>query len=314
MKQLGKLEKIEDLRSIWKHEAKDFTPWLAEEENLSMLSEAIGIDIVLEEQESNVGEFNVDIFATEESTGRRIIIENQLEDTNHDHLGKIITYASGKDAEVIIWIVKHARDEHKQAIEWLNNHTDDKCAFFLIEIELWRIGKSEPAVKFNIVERPNDWAKSMKKSSSLTPAGAMKLNFWQQFIDYNQTNNGVYAKSMPTPDAWIGKSIKGIPGTSVNLVVTKDNCRIEAYVNSGSQEKNKSIFDALFNYKDVIEKDYGATLIWQRLDEKVTCRIYEDRPLSYTNENDRPAIFEFFCDATNRMLKSFGSHAKLFKS
>ena len=313
MNQLGKLEKIEDLRSIWKHEAKDFTPWLAEEENLSMLSEATGIDIVLVEQESSVGEFNVDLFAAEESTGRRIIIENQLEDTNHDHLGKIITYASGKDAEVIIWIVKRARDEHKQAIEWLNNHTDDKCAFFLIEIELWRIGKSEPAVKFNIVERPNDWAKSMKKNSSLTQGGALKLNFWQQFIEYNQSNNGVYAKSMPTPDAWIGKSIKGIPGTSVNLVVTKDNCRIEAYINSGSQEKNKSIFDALFNYKDVIEKDYGAPLIWQRLEEKVTCRIYEDRPLSYINEDDRPAIFEFFCDATNKMLKSFGSHAKLFK-
>ena len=167
--------------------------------------------------------------ATEESTGRKIIIENQLEDTNHDHLGKIITYASGKDAEVIIWIVKRARDEHKQAIEWLNNHTDDKCAFFLIEIELWRIGKSEPAVKFNIVERPNDWAKSMKKAASLTQGAALKLDFWQQFIDYNQANNGVYARSMPTTDAWIGKSIKGIPGTSVNLVITKQSCRIEAY-------------------------------------------------------------------------------------
>ena len=244
-KQLGKLEKIEDLRSIWKHEAKDFTPWLAEEENLSMLSEAIGIDIVLEEQESNVGEFSVDIFATEESTGRKIIIENQLEDTNHDHLGKIITYASGKDAEVIIWIVKRARDEHKQAIEWLNNHTDDKCAFFLIEIELWRIGNSDPAVKFNIVERPNDWAKSMKKSSSLSQSGAQRLNFWQKFVEYNQTNHGVYAKSMPTSDSWIGKSIKGIPGTSVNLVVTKDSCRIEAYINSGNQENNKNIFDVL---------------------------------------------------------------------
>lgn len=313
MKQLGKLEKIEDLRSIWKHEAKDFTPWLAEEENLSMLSEAIGIDIVLEEQESTVGEFSVDIFATEESTGRKIIIENQLEDTNHDHLGKIITYASGKDAEVIIWIVKRARDEHKQAIEWLNNHTDDKCAFFLIEIELWRIGKSEPAVKFNIVERPNDWAKSMKKSSSLTQGAALKLNFWQQFIEYNQTINGVYAKSMPTSDAWIGKSIKGIPGTSVNLVVTKNSCRIEAYINSGSQEKNKSIFDALYAYKDTIEESYGTKMIWQRLDDKVTCRIYEDRSLSYINEADRPSIFEFFCDATNRMLKSFGPQAKLFK-
>ena len=313
MKLLGKLEQIEDLRSIWKHEAKDFTPWLAEEENLSMLSEAIGIDIVLEEQESNVGEFSVDIFATEENTGRKIIIENQLEDTNHDHLGKIITYASGKNAEVIIWIVKHARDEHRQAIEWLNNHTDDKCAFFLIEIELWRIGKSEPAVKFNIVERPNGWAKSMKKSSSLTQGGAQKLYFWQLFIEYNQNNNGVYAKSMPTSDAWIGKSIKGIPGTSVNLVVTKANCRVEAYINSGSQVKNKSIYDTLYATKDIIESEYGSSLTWQRLDEKVTCRIYEDRPLSYINENDHPAIFEFFCDATNRMLKSFGSHAKLFK-
>ena len=313
MANLGKLEKIEDLRSIWKHEAKDFTPWLAEEENLSMLSEAIGIDIVLEEQESNVGEFSVDIYAVEESTGRKIIIENQLEDTNHDHLGKIITYASGKDAEVIIWIVKRARDEHKQAIEWLNNHTDDKCAFFLIEIELWRIGKSEPAVKFNIVERPNDWAKSMKKSSSLTQGGAQKLNFWQQFIEYNQVNNGVYAKSTPTSDSWIGKSIKGIPGTSVNLVITKDSCRIEAYINAGNQERNKNIFDTLFAQKDIIEDKYGTTLNWQRLDEKVTCRIYEDRPFSYTNEGDLNDIFDFFCDATNRMLTSFGSQAKLFK-
>ena len=313
MKQLGKLEKIEDLRSIWKHEAKDFTPWLAEEENLAMLSEAIGIDIVLEERESNVGEFSVDILATEESTGRKIIIENQLEDTNHDHLGKIITYASGKDAEVIIWIVKRARDEHKQAIEWLNNHTDDKCAFFLIEIELWRIGKSEPAVKFNIVERPNDWAKSMKKSSSLTQGGALKLDFWQQFIEYNQSINGAYAKTMPTSDAWIGKSINGIPGTSVNLVITKSNCRIEAYINSGSLEKNKYVFDTLITKKDVIEQAYGAPFIWYRNDNKVTCKIYEERPLVFTDENDRQAIFEFFCDATNRMLKAFLPQAKLFK-
>lgn len=313
MKQLGKLEKIEDLRSIWKHEAKDFTPWLAEEDNLSMLSEAIGIDIILEEEESNVGEFSVDIFATEESTGRKIIIENQLEDTNHDHLGKIITYASGKDAEVVIWIVKHARDEHKQAIEWLNNHTDDKCAFFLIEIELWRIGNSEPAVKFNIVERPNDWAKSMKKSSSLSQSGAQRLSFWQKFIEYNQTNRGVYAKSMPTSDSWIGKSIKGIPGTSVNLVITKDSCRIEAYINSGNQENNKNIFDALCANKDSIEREYGTSLIWQRFDEKVTSKIYEERSLSYTNECEILDIFKFFCDATNRMLKSFGAHAKLFK-
>ena len=117
MAQLGRMKRVTDLRSVWPHEAHDFTKWLAEEENLKELSDSIGIDIDLEERESSVGNFNVDIFATESGTGRKIIIENQLEDTNHDHLGKIITYAAGKNASYVIWIVKHAREEHKAAIE-----------------------------------------------------------------------------------------------------------------------------------------------------------------------------------------------------
>ncbi len=133
--QLGCMKKINDLRTVWPHEAYDFSKWLAQEENLSKLSDDIGIDIVLEELESSVGNFNVDLYAKEEGTGRKIIIENQLEDTNHDHLGKIITYASGKGAEVVIWIVKHAREEHRQAIEWLNQHTDENIGFFLVEIQ-----------------------------------------------------------------------------------------------------------------------------------------------------------------------------------
>lgn len=120
MKPLGTIKKIEDLRSVWPHEAHDFSKWLAREDNLRLLSDTIGIDIVLEELESAVGGFNVDLYATEEGTGRRIIIENQLEDTNHDHLGKIITYASGKGAEFVVWIVKRTRDKHRLAVEWLN--------------------------------------------------------------------------------------------------------------------------------------------------------------------------------------------------
>ena len=179
---LGKLEQITDLRSIWKHEANDFTPWLSKDENLSMLSDVVGIDLVLEEQESSVGDFCVDLFATEEGTGRKIVIENQLEETNHDHLGKIITYASGKEAEVVIWIVRKARDEHKKAIEWLNQHTDDSSAFFLIEIEVWKIGNSDPAPKFNVVERPNDWAKAMK-NIGITNTQSLQMQFWQHFVD-----------------------------------------------------------------------------------------------------------------------------------
>lgn len=134
---LGTLKEITDLRSVWPHEALNFTPWVAE--NVELLADAVGLDITVDETESSVGDFNVDIYASETGTDRKIIIENQLEDTDHDHLGKLITYASGKGADVVIWVVKHAREEHKSAVEWLNNHTDDKIGFFLCEIKLFQI-------------------------------------------------------------------------------------------------------------------------------------------------------------------------------
>ena len=142
MANLGILEEIKDLRTVWPHEAADFTPWLSEDDNIALLADAVGIDITVDETESLVGDFHVDLSASETGTERKIIIENQLEDTNHDHLGKLITYASGKSADVIIWVVKRAREEHKAAIEWLNYHTDEKIGFFLCEIKLYRIGDS----------------------------------------------------------------------------------------------------------------------------------------------------------------------------
>ena len=156
---LGKLNQV-DLRHIWVHEALDFTQWLAKPDNLAILSDEIGIDITLTQTEAHVGRFNVDILAEEENTGRKIIIENQLEPTNHDHLGKLITYASGYDAEIVIWIVEDARDEHTRAIDWLNEHTDENINFFLIKMELWQIGDSLPAPKFQIISQPNNWALS----------------------------------------------------------------------------------------------------------------------------------------------------------
>ena len=160
---LGTLEEIKDLREVWSHEAHDFTPWLAK--NISILGDEVGIDISIEETESSVGDFNVDIFATDADTGKKIIIENQLEETDHNHLGKLITYASGKSADLVIWLVRKARPEHRAAIEWLNNHTDEGVGFILCEIKVFRIGNSEPAPKFEIIEQPNKWVKEMKKPS-----------------------------------------------------------------------------------------------------------------------------------------------------
>ena len=168
------------------------------------------MDIKLIQTEASVGKFNVDILAEEENTGRKIVIENQLENTDHDHLGKIITYASGLDAEIIVWIVKDVRDEHKQAIDWLNDHTDEDIYFFAIRMELWQIGESSIAPKFQIISKPNDWAKAIKKStgqSKLTDTNVLQLDFWNKFKEYMQNSNTKLKLRKPRPQHWYDISI-----------------------------------------------------------------------------------------------------------
>ena len=261
MQELGKIEQIEDLRTIWPHEEQDFSKWLAQEENLALLSEAIGIEIVLEERESPVGGFSVDIFATEEGTSRKIIIENQLEDTNHDHLGKIITYASGKDAEVIVWVVKRARDEHKQAIEWLNQHTDDNIGFFLLEIQLWKINDSLPAPKFNVVERPNDWAKNMKATAGLSETQRLQVDYWQAFNDFTSVKSDflkIFKLRKPQPQHWYDLSVgSSIYHISLTANSQKKRLGAELYINN-----NKAVFEKFEANKTEIEQELGMTLEW----------------------------------------------------
>ncbi len=201
---LDKLKKV-DLRDVWPHEALDFTKWLSEEPNLAMLSAAVGIELELIETESSVGSFNVDIYAQEAGTGRKVIIENQLEDTNHDHLGKVITYAAGKGAEVVVWVVARARDEHRQAIEWLNQHTDSDFGFFLVEIELWSIGDSLPAPRFSVVEQPNEWTKAIKLSEGLSEAERIKLSYWTKYREVAQATPEflkVFNPQKPSKNHW----------------------------------------------------------------------------------------------------------------
>ena len=253
----GKMKRIYDLRSVWHHEAKDFSKWLAQENNLLLLSEAIGIDVVLEELESSVGSFNVDLYAIEEGSDRRIIIENQLEDTNHDHLGKLITYASGKGAEVIVWIVKRARDEHRQAIEWLNQNTGIKIGFFLVEIELWQIDDSLMAPKFNVVEKPNDWAKTMKIVEGLNPTEMLKLNFWQSFNEYMSANadfSKCFNLRKPQPQHWYDLSV-GTSSYFISLTISPQKKNISAglYI-----PNDKDLFHKFVESKSVFEKALGA--------------------------------------------------------
>ena len=166
MKNLGSLRKI-SLREVWEREDTHFTNWLSKEENISILLDEIGVSAENIKTEDSAGRFNCDITADEVETGKKIIIENQLEKTDHSHLGQLLTYASSFDASIIVWVVSDAREEHKQAIEWFNKHMSENISFFLVNIEVWQIGDSKPAPKFNIIIEPNDWAKiTLNKNSS----------------------------------------------------------------------------------------------------------------------------------------------------
>jgi len=192
---LGKLTKVE-LREIWKHEAKDFSEWLAMPENMQLLGEVLDLDIEVIDREVEVGKYRIDILAKENFTENTIIIENQLEVSNHDHLGKIITYASGLNAKYIIWVLKDVRDEHLKAIQWLNDIINDDIYFFLVKVELWKINNSEPAPAFEILSTKNNWVSTMKKSSTYSESNynykdqhEKHREFWLNFEQFIKNKN-----------------------------------------------------------------------------------------------------------------------------
>lgn len=270
---LGKFHRV-DLRDLWQDEARHFTPWLAKEENLQALGETIGIDIELERTEVLIGNYKADIVARDISTNKKIIIENQLERSDHDHLGKLITYASGVDASLVVWICSSVTDEHRQAIDWINQHTDEDIGFFALEIELWRINDSPPAAKFNVVCSPNEWVKSARDSIStgtLTSTKSLQLEFWTFLREYmNQASTSLSLRK-PRAQHWysiaVGRSKFHISLT-VNTVTDRLGC--ELYMRG---EDAKSAFAQLIKEKAAIEKDLGAELNWQELPEGQDCRI-----------------------------------------
>ena len=302
---LGKIKRITDIRSVWHHEEKDFGKWLAQDENLKQLSDTIGIDIVLEERESSVGNFSVDLYALEEGTERRIIIENQLEDTNHDHLGKLITYASGKGAEVIIWVVKRARDEHRQAIEWLNQNTGVNIGFFLVEIELWQIDDSAIAPKFNVVERPNDWAKQMKNVDSLSETKQLQLHFWQQLSEYIKSNDS-YAKEFTPrkaqPQHWYDLSV-GSSSYHIGLTVNTQKNRLGAEIYIPDDKDKFAMFK---EHAQEIEKLIGEKVEWREA-TKAT-RIITLHSCDISKEEQWDDAFNWLMDKAlvfKRIVKQF---------
>lgn len=272
MLQLGKLKEVE-VRSLWKHEQYDFSDWLAKPENVEYLNDILGLSLVNIEREAIVGKYRCDLCAHDETSNETVIIENQLETSNHDHLGKIITYASCLDASVIVWIVKDASEEHRSAIEWLNNNTNEGIGFFLIEIHVYEIGDSLPAPMFKVIEQPNDFIKAGKRgvteNGSMSRSSLECRDFWLQMNDalpeYGNPFNKRKAMAQHWYDVAVGRSDCHI---GISLVNKEGKINIEFYI-----PDNKDLFDHLEAHKQAIEEVFGHQLDWNRLEGKKASKI-----------------------------------------
>ena len=301
MKKLGKFIKV-NLREICKHEALDFTQWLAQDENLELLAQELGIELMSARTEVKVGQFAVDILAIDDNENR-VIIENQLEQTNHDHLGKIITYAAGLQAETIIWIVSKAREEHQLAVSWLNENTNEKLNCFLIEIEAWQIDDSAPAPRFNILAKPNNWVKTVRSGTDkISETKLQQQDFWDKVKEYGEMNAKVVKSwQKARPQHWYNISI----GTSkahlsLTLNSVKNQIGLELHI-----PDNKDLFQKLFIKQEIIESQLGYKLDWQELPDKKASRVIITKVADFRDESQQDNIIKWAVEKADEFARVF---------
>lgn len=263
MRKLGRLEKV-DIKTVWKTEYNDFTPWLAQEENINLLGDELKTDLEVIDIEKPVGSFRADILCKDTGTDKNVIIENQFGKTDHKHLGQIMTYASGLDAFTVIWIAESFTEEHRAALDWINNVTDENIEFFGIEIELFKIGESLVAPSFSLVSKPNSWSKSIRKDSTniqLTETKQLQQEYWEAFKIYVDTQKVSFRLQKALPQHW------------TNISIGKSNYKICAVANSRdkwigiqlvvSGNKNLDNFRRLReNYEDDSKTEISTNVEW----------------------------------------------------
>ena len=312
--QLGRLEKVTNIRDIWDTEDKDFTPWLAEEGNISLLGDTIGLSLEVEAQEKAVGPFRADILCKDTADDSWVLIENQLEKTDHKHLGQLMTYASGLKAVKIVWIATKFTEEHRSSLDWLNQITDDTFNFFGLEIELWKIGNSSIAPKFNIISKPNDWSRSVvaaSKSAELTDSKLLQRDYWQAFSDFMETKESSLNHTKPLPQHWMNISIgkSGIHLCSIASFLNSETnswdggeIRAEVYLHGNN---SKSYFSQLLEKKDNIENSLGEPCIWYNPEDKKSCRIYLRKSAKIKDKSDWDNQHEWLLEKLEALANAF---------
>jgi len=297
---IGKLQRVQ-LREVWRHEAYDFTQWL--QENIDILNESLDLELVSAEREQAAGSFSIDIVA-ESSDGDTYVIENQLEKSNHDHLGKVITYLTSMKARGAIWIVSEPRQEHVNAMAWLNEASS--ADFYLVKVEAVRIGNSSAAPLLTLIVGPSAEAKEAGRAKQeMAERYDIRKQWWSQLVQLPGAK--LHAHITPGQYAWIGTS-SGVRGLNLNYVVTKTESGVELYIDRGKdcEEENEAIFDQLLESKDKVQAGVSFLLSWQRLDGRRACRIRIDLPGGYRSpDSEWPEIQQRMTDAMTQLEAAF---------
>lgn len=288
--ELGVIEKV-DLREMWPNEAADFTPWLAK--NITKLGSTLGLDLELQAQEAPVGSYSLDILARDLESDSLVVIENQLESTDHDHLGKLLTYAAGFDADVRVWIAKKFKDEHREALDSLNHRTNGDTQYFGIEVELWKIDNSRPAVNFNLVATPNEWRK--QTVSETRAAGNMSERdkrykvFFQSLIDILREKHQFTNERKAQPKN-VNYFLAGHNLVYYGAAFARGEARVELYIDKiDDEEWSTNLFDQMQKDKDSIESELQESLEWKRMESHRACRIVVVRSGSI---DDTPTVLK----------------------
>lgn len=272
---LGRLERV-PLRTVWGSEAGDFTPWLSQAANLELLGDAIGIELAHEATEQFVGPFRADIVCKDAITDTFVLIENQLEKTDHTHLGQLLTYAAGLNAVTIVWIAERFTDEHRAALDWLNQVTDEHINFFGLEVELWRIGESAHAPKFNVVSQPNDWTRQVagsRQTFDVSSSHQLKLDFWTEFRKYLEENRSVLKSQKPSIHYSTSFSL-GRSGFRLEaLVGMRDGYLGVQHVIHGPDAKAHYLL--LLQDRVEIEQQIGTPIAWRELSEQNYMTLFQ---------------------------------------
>ena len=306
---IARIERV-PLRDVWKHEAYDFTQWL--EENIDILSDTIERDIEnVERERKTESAFSVDLVA-EDKNGSSIIIENQLEKSNHDHLGKLITYLTAMQAKVGVWIVADPRPEHVAALNWLNESSS--ADFYLLKIEAIRIEGSPPAPLLTVIVGPSEEGKSIGRSKKeMSDRHHARLKWWSLLVQHPDAQHHRHIR--PGQYSWIGTG-SGVRGAAFNYTVTQKESAAELYVDRGRGmgHENLHIFDHLYAEREQIEAAFGGPLSWERLEGKRACRVraavqggYSDAEESWAETHTRMA------DTMNRLVDAIRPHLKTLR-